>query len=251
VEDILAATYSAADGYGDPYGVAMGYAQQARHLGVHILTQVKVIDIDVINERVQGVQTTKGFVATEMVVNTSGPYAHLVGQMAGVDLPAHPYRRQVFATAPFPEIPRNAPMTIDFHWNWYFRPEGPGIITGMSKLDHPSGFDLTVDQEWMVKVIEHGIHRAPVFEKARIMRSWAGLYSITADSQPIMGIIPGLEGFVCAVGFSGHGFMLAPASGLTLSEIILDGAPQTFDIHEFSITRFADPVALKAEKHVI
>jgi sarcosine oxidase subunit beta len=142
-------------------------------------------------------------------------------------------------------------MTIDFYCNWYFRPEGPGIITGMSKLDHPPGFDLTVDQEWMVKVIEHGIHRALVFEEARIMRSWAGLYSITPDSQPVLGTIPGLEGFVCAVGFSGHGFMLAPASGLTLSEIILDGEPQTFDISEFSITRFADPAVLKAEKHVI
>lgn len=251
VEDILAATYNAADGYGDPYGVAMGYAQQARRLGARILTQVEVIDIHVANGRVQGVQTTEGPIATEVVVNTSGPYAHRVGQMAGMDLPAHPYRRQVFATAPFPEIPHDAPMTIDFHYNWYFRPEGPGIITGMSKLDHPPGFDLTVDKEWMVKVIEHGIHRAPIFEQARIMRSWAGLYSVTPDSQPIMGAVPGLEGFVCAVGFSGHGFMLAPATGLTLAEIIIDGVPKTFDISEFSYTRFADPAALRAEKHVI
>lgn len=251
VEDILAATYNAADGYGDPYGVAMGYAQQARRLGARIFVQVEATDIDIAGGRVRGVQTTQGPIATEMVVNTSGPYAHLVGQMAGIDLPAHPYRRQVFATAPFPEIPRDAPMTIDFHYNWYFRPEGPGIITGMSKLDQPPGFDLTVDQEWMFEVIEHGIHRAPVFEEARIMRSWAGLYCITPDSQPIMGAIPGLEGFVCAVGFSGHGFMLAPATGLTLAEIILDGAPQTFDISEFSFTRLADPAALTAEKHVI
>lgn len=251
IEDIVAATYNAADGYGDPYGVAMGYAQQARRLGARILTEIEVIGIDVADGRVRGVQTTRGPVATETVVNTTGPYAHLVGQMAEIDLPALPYRRQVFATAPFPHIPRDAPMTIDFHYNWYFRPEGPGIITGMSKLDQPPGFDLTVDQEWMFKVIEHGIHRVPVFEEARIMRSWAGLYSITPDNQPIMGTIPGLQGFVCAVGFSGHGFMLAPASGLTLAEIILDGAPHTFDISEFSLTRFADPTTLTLEKHVI
>jgi len=251
VDDLLAAAYNATDGYGDPYSVAMGYAQQARRLGARILTQVEVTNIDVVNGRVRGVQTTAGLIATKVVVNTSGPYAHLVGQMAGVDLPAHPCRRQVFATAPFPQIPRDAPMTIDFHYNWYFRPEGPGIITGMSKLDHPPGFDLAVDKEWMVKVIEHGIHRAPIFEQARIMRSWAGLYSVTPDSQPIMGAVPGLEGFVCAVGFSGHGFMLAPATGLTLAEIIINGAPKTFDISEFGYTRFADPAALRAEKHVI
>lgn len=251
MEDILAATYNATDGYGDPYGVAMGYAQQARRLGARILTQVEATGIDVAGGRVRGVRTTKGSIATATVVNTAGPYAHLVSQMAGVDLPAQPYRRQVFATAPFPQIPRDAPMTIDFHYNWYFRPEGPGIITGMSKLDQPPGFDLTVDREWMLKVIEHGTHRSPVFDEARIMRSWAGLYSITPDNQPIMGAIPGLEGVVCAVGFSGHGFMLAPASGLTLAEIILDGAPQTFDISDFSFTRFADQSSLTAEKHVI
>lgn len=251
VEDILGATYNAADGYGDPYGVAMGYAQQARRLGARILTQVEVTGIDVAGGRVRGVQTTQGPITTETVVNTAGPYVHLVGQMVGVDLPARPYRRQVFATAPFPQIPHDAPMTIDFHYNWYFRPEGPGIITGMSKLDQPPGFDLTVDREWMIKVIEHGIRRAPVFEEARIMRSWAGLYSITSNDQPIMGTIPGLDGFVCAGGFSGHGFMLAPAGGLTLAEIILDGAARTFDISEFSFTRFASQTALTAEKHVI
>lgn len=251
VADILAGTYHAADGYGDPYGVAMGYAQQARRLGACILTQVEVTGIDVIGGRVRGVQTTSGPIAAETVVNTGGPYAHLVGQMAGIDLPAHPYRRQVSATAPFPHIPHDSPMTIDFHYNWYFRPEGPGIITGMSDLDQPPGFDLTVDSEWTFQVIEHGVHRVPVFEEARIARSWAGLYCVTPDSQPIMGVIPGVEGLVCAVGFSGHGFMLAPAAGLTLAEIILDGAPLTFDISEFSVSRFADPAALIAEKHVI
>lgn len=251
VADILAGTYNAADGYADPYSVAMGYAQQARRLGASILTQVEVTGIDVAGGRVRGVQTTKGPIAAETIVNTSGPYAHLVGQMAGVDLPAHPYRRQVSATAPFVHIPHDSPMTIDFHYNWYFRPEGLGIITGMSNLDQPRGFDLTVDNAWTLQVIEHGIHRVPAFEEARIMRSWSGLYCITPDSQPIVGLIPGLEGFVCAVGFSGHGFMLAPAAGLTLAEIILDGVAHTFDVSEFSISRFADPAALKAEKHVI
>ncbi|MFZ5917200.1 MAG: NAD(P)/FAD-dependent oxidoreductase [Chloroflexota bacterium] len=251
VDDILAATYNTADGYGDPYGVAMGYAQQARRLGARILLEVEVTGIDVVGGRVRGVQTTRGPIATEVVVNTPGPHAHQVGKMAGVNLPAHPYRRQVHATAPYPELANRAPFTIDFHYNWYFRPEGPGLITGMSDLDQPPGFDLTVDRGWMEKVIEHGVYRVPMFEEARIMRSWAGLYSITPDSQPIMGAIPGVKGFICAVGWSGHGFMMAPASGLTLSEIILHGAPQTFDISEFSITRFQDPAALKAEKYVI
>ena len=94
------------------------------------------------------------------------------------------------------------------------------------------------------------MRRVPVLEEARVLRGWAGLYSVTPDDQPIMGAIPGVEGAYCAVGFSGHGFMLSPATGLTLAECILDGCPQTFDISEFTLERF-DGEMSAGEEHVI
>jgi len=250
VDDVLAATFHDQDGYADPYAVANGFAAAARRLGVRIFLQTEVTDIVVEGGAVQGVVTNQGEISTPVVVNTAGPWAHVVGKMAGVDLPAHPYRRQVFITAPFPKLPRTTPMTIDFAYNWYFRPEGEGLLTGMSDLTEPSSFNMTVDWDFMVKVIEHGVRRVPVFEEAQVIRGWAGLYSVTPDDQPVVGAIPGVEGFYCAVGFSGHGFMLSPATGLTLAECILDGGPQTFDISEFALERFAGEVG-RGEEHVI
>ena len=141
-------------------------------------------------------------------------------------------------------------MTIDFEKSWYFRPEGQGVLTGMSDLSEPPSFNMTVDWDFMVDVIEHGMRRVPVLEEASVVRGWAGLYSVTPDDQPIMGTIPGIEGFSCAVGFSGHGFMLSPATGLTLAECVLHGEPRTFDIAEFALDRFEHHTGV-AEEHVI
>ena len=250
VDDLLAATFHDRDGYADPYGVANGFAAVARRLGVRIFLQTEVTDIVMEGDAVRGVVTNQGEISTPAVVNTAGPWAHVVGQMAGVDLPAHPYRRQVFITAPFPRLPRTTPMTIDFAYNWYFRPEGEGLLTGMSDLAEPPSFNMTVDWDFMVQVIEHGVRRVPLFEEAQVIRGWAGLYSVTPDDQPVMGAVPGVPGLYCAVGFSGHGFMLSPATGLTLAECVLDGGPQTFDIAEFSLNRFSGEVGA-GEEHVI
>lgn len=249
-EDVLAATYCPTDGYADPYSVANGYAKQARRLGVQIELETEVIGIKVEGGKVKGVETTRGSIEAPIVVNTAGPYARLIGRMIGVDIPVDPYRRQVFVTDAFPDIPPDWPMTIDFKHHWYMRKEGPGLLMGMSDLTEPPSFNMNVDWSFMEKVVEHGIKRIPILEKARIMRGWAGLYEVTPDSQPIIDTIPGIEGFYCAVGFSGHGFMLSPATGLVMSELIMEGRSVTFDITEFRYNRFAEKEFV-GEKHVI
>jgi len=250
VEDVLAATYCPTDGYADPHAVVQGYARKARELGVRIFTETEVTGIETENGKVKGVQTNRGYISTPIAVNIAGPHGYLVARMVGVELPIRPYRRQIFVTEPFPRIPPTCPMTIDFNKSWYFRKEGEGILMGMSDPDEPSSFNMNVDWDFMARVVEHGIYRAPVLGEARIMRGWAGLYDISPDDQPVMGKIPGVEGFICCVGFSGHGFMLSPATGLTMSEIIAEGKAITFDISDFRYERFAEG-GLIGEKHVI
>ncbi|HFD38370.1 MAG TPA: FAD-binding oxidoreductase, partial [Anaerolineae bacterium] len=99
------------------------------------------------------------------------------------------------------------------------------------------------------KVIDQAIHRAPILEDAEINRGWGGLYAITPDDNPIIGSLPGAEGFFCAIGFSGHGFQQAPTVGRILSELILDGATD-FDLSPFAHDRF-DRVTGRAETRVV
>ena len=169
--------------------------------------------------------------------------------MAGFDLPVKPFRRQVFATKSFDAIPQPIPMIIDQDVSFYFRGYEPGLLMGMSDRDEPSSFYTHVDRNFLEKVVEAAIHRAPILEKAEILRGWGGLYTITPDDNPIIGMIPGLEGFFCAIGFSGHGFQQAPAVGLILSELIIQG--QTgFDLKSFAYDRF-QKFKYKREKRIV
>ena len=71
------------------------------------------------------------------------------------------------------------------------------------------------------------------------MRGWAGLITTTPDYHPILGEIPGVNGFLCCNGFSGHGFKLSPVIGKAMAELIYRGRAEAMDIEPFSITRFA------------
>jgi sarcosine oxidase subunit beta len=249
VSDLKGGTFGPKDGYADPYQVAMGFANSGRRLGVRIEEKTKVIGIKVKSGKVQGVETTKGPIFSPVVVNAGGPWGAEVARMAGFDLPVKPYRRQVFVTKAFGDIPKPVPMVIDQDMTFYFRGEDPGVLMGMSDPNEPPSFNLNVDRNFMEKVIEAAVHRAPILDKAEILRGWAGLYEVTPDDNPIIGEISELEGFFCAIGFSGHGFQQGPAVGLLLSQLILDGRTE-FGLKPFAYDRFKK-AGQKGEKRVV
>lgn len=239
VSDLRGATFGLKDGYADPYFTAMGFANRARKLGVRIEERTKVVGIKVKEGRAQGVETTKGSLSAPVVVNVAGAWSGEVARMAGYDLPLKPYRRQVFVTKAFDVIPKPVPMIIDMDVSFCFRGEEPGILMGMSDPDEPPSFNTHVDWDFLEKVIEAAVHRAPLIEKAAILCGWGGLYAMTPDQNPIIGAMPGTEGFFCAVGFSGHGFQQGPAVGRILCDLICDGKT-SFDLKPFSYDRFKD-----------
>jgi len=171
------------------------------------------------------------------VINTAGPWAGLIGQMAGVDIPITPLRRQMLTTTSLPQIPPDFPFVIDFAQSLYFHREGEGLLTGMSNPDEKPGFDQSVDQQWELSHLEAATVRLPLLETAGLTSHWAGLYEITPDAHPIFGKTP-VEGFYIVGGFSGHGFMHGPISGLLISEIILDGKSHTVDVSMLDLERF-------------
>jgi sarcosine oxidase subunit beta len=249
VDDLKGGTFGPKDGYADPYLAAMGFANSARKLGVRIEEKTEVTAIRIKGGRVQGVETAKGSISAPAVVNVAGPWGGEVAKMAGLDLPVKPYRRQVFMTKSFDAIPKPVPMIIDQDVTFYFRGEEPGIIMGMSNPDEPSSFNLNVDRDFLEKVIEAAIRRAPLLEKAKFLRGWGGLYTITPDDNPIIGEAPDVEGIFSAIGFSGHGFQQAPAVGLILSQLIVDGQAN-FDLKPFAYDRF-EKKEQQGEKRVV
>jgi len=235
---VLAGTFNRDDGLADPNSVVQGYISGAGRFGVSLMTDVEVTDVLVVDGRVKGVVTDQGTVSTPVVVNAAGPWAGVVGEMAGLEIPVVPLRRQIVVTGPIPEVPDDFPFVIDFAQSLYFHPEGEGLLTGMSNPNETPGFNQSVDKEWELVHLEAALERLPILERAGLANRWAGLYEVSPDAHPILGRVSQLEGFYCINGFSGHGFMHAPICGLLLAEEILDREAHTLDISSLYLDRF-------------
>jgi len=225
------------DGYVDPYDLTMAIANKTRKMGVTIQERTEVTGIHAKNGQVYGVETAKGYLSSKVIINAAGAWGGEIARMAGIHLPVQPYRRQVFITKAVDTLPRPVPMIIDQDTQFYIRGYAPGILIGMTDLDEKPSFHTHVDRSFMEKVTAAALERIPVLEDAEILRGWGGLYAMTPDENPIIGEIPGIKGFFCAAGFSGHGFQHGPAVGRILSEIIADGTTP-FNLRPFRYDRF-------------
>lgn len=239
LDDVVAGTFNAKDGLVDPNSVVMGYIQAGSRLGVKAFNNIEVTGIHVQSGKVQAVCTNQGMITAPLVINAAGPWAGLVGAMAGVDIPITPVRRQMFTTTPLPELPLDYPFVIDFAQSLYFHREGAGILTGMSNPDENPGFDQSVDPNWELVNLEAAVTRLPMLEKAGLVSHWAGLYEVTPDAHPIFGPTP-VEGFLVCTGFSGHGFMHGPISGKLVAEFVLEGQFSTLDVSALDLARFSE-----------
>jgi sarcosine oxidase subunit beta len=249
VEDVLGCTFCPTDGIASPADVTSGYAAAARRQGARLKEGVALAGIEVASGRVQGVRTSAGDVATRLVFDCAGAWAASIGRMAGLEIPVLPYRRHVAVTGTFPAVPRTNPMTVDFQTSLYFHPEGDGVLIGMSDREEAPGFGTDVNWEFMEKMFAQAARRAPALAGAGVKTAWAGLYEVTPDHQAILGPVRELEGFWCAAGFSGHGFMQAPAAALLLTQLLLDQKSE-IDLSSFAFERFARGALVK-ERNVI
>ena len=240
VDDLIGGTFCALDGSASPYGAVQGYLRRCRDLGVRVLTDQEAIGIDVAGGQVRVVRTPSASYETPIVVNAAGPRARPVAAMVGMDRPVHPYRRQVFVMAPVDGLSRGAPLTVDLDTEWYLHQDrGGSLYMGGTDKDRRPGLEEVVDWDGFDAVAAAALRRVPRTRQARVVRAYAGIRSLTPDLHAILGPVPQVRGFYCANGFSGHGFMHAPAVGRLLAEEILDGRATALDIAPLALTRFA------------
>ena len=110
----------------------------------------------------------------------------------------------------------------------------------------PDAYKREADHGFVVDVSRRLEHRFPGLAGAELVSSWAGLYTITPDWNMILDRAPGIDGLFLAVGGSGHSFKLAPALGLCLAELIVDGRSSTVDITPLRAIRFDEDEPLRS-----
>lgn len=249
LDDVLGATYCPTDGYSDPGAMAQALIQEAKEHGLVVYEHTPVTGITITSGRVQAVQTPRETIQTPLIVNATGAHSAFVARLAGItDFPVYPLRRQLYLTEPFGGLPDDIPMVVDLSTGFHFRRRDERIVLTMplpvspEEEEHnrnlePDAFALPVNEDFWQEVRAEIQRRCPPLLEASIERVWSGLYEMTPDEHPILGKTE-IEGFLCACGFSGHGFMHAPMAAKLLTELMLDGKSATLPIEPFSNERF-------------
>ncbi|MEN3008276.1 FAD-binding oxidoreductase [Pseudothermotoga sp.] len=236
VNGVLLATFCQTDGHANPHLANFAYARSARKLGVTILTHTTVLSIEVETSWFI-LHTDRGKFKAKIVVNAAGDYSGQVAAMVGLNLPVESYRHQILVTEPVKNFVD--PMLISFSGNFYVRQTKHGqFIMGQGDKDERAGLNYNVTFKFEKDLALKMCRLLPFMRKLRIVRHWSGHYNMSPDAQPILGESLQLANFYYAVGFSGHGFMLAPAVGEALAEKILFGRTKHVDISSLNVDRF-------------
>ncbi|HUM15425.1 MAG TPA: FAD-binding oxidoreductase [Candidatus Nitrosotalea sp.] len=237
VDDALAAVWGPTDGYASPNDVVQAYAARARALGVRIIEGTPVTGIRLDGRRVSAVETPSGVIATRLVVNAAGPWAPLVGRMAGMDLPVDPRRRHIFVTDAFDGVRHPLPLVTDCGSGFYCRSEQGAVLMSPGDVGESTAYEAQVDWSVLESAVEKAVRRIPALEGAQVRHAWAGLRPLTPDGRAILDWAPGVDGLFLAVGFCGHGFQHSPAVGEVVASLLIDGRC-ALDISDLRLDRF-------------
>ncbi|MFF0626450.1 NAD(P)/FAD-dependent oxidoreductase [Streptomyces sp. NPDC004296] len=248
---LVAAAFSPTDGYATPAAAVTGYLRAARRLGALVRTRCPVTAIDTADGHLTAVRTPHGTVRTRTVICCAGAWSGAVGALAGVTLPVTPLRRQIAFTGPLRPRPPRIPFTLDYGSTLYFHNDGAdGLLLGLSDPAQQPGYEREFSREWLTPFRAAAARRAPELAGAPITGGWAGLYEMTPDRNALIGEAPHPGRFLYATGFSGHGFLQAPAVGEIVRDLYLRREP-FLDVGPLAATRFDGHRATRPEAHII
>ncbi|MFI5178897.1 MAG: NAD(P)/FAD-dependent oxidoreductase [Vicinamibacterales bacterium] len=243
-EGLACGAFEPGGGYADPALAAASYAEAAQGLGVEVLRKTTVTGLRIERGRMAGVTTSAGEIASPVVINVAGVWGGHIAAMAGAHIPIKASRHPVVLLRRPTSWRNPTPVWADLLTGWYFKPERNTAIMVGSLADSsddvdPDNHSTTPTFAEIEEYSAGALTRFPIMEEGAAQGGWAGLYDVTPDWQPVIDRIPQVEGFICAVGFSGHGFKIGPAVGRAVAELALDGACRTYDLSLFRYSRFA------------
>ncbi|MGD8561982.1 MAG: FAD-dependent oxidoreductase [Desulfarculaceae bacterium] len=246
---VCGASYCPHEGHINPMRLTRAYAQGAQGLGVKIIEGVNVDKIIISHSGVEGVQTSQGRFAADLVINAAGSWAGLLGPVAGVEIPITPRRGQLLVTEPMPPFV-NSVMLSAKYIAAKFNPEladsaGQGVALEQTEAGSMlvgstrefAGFDRSVTRAGLLQIAANAARLIPALKKLHIIRSFAGLRPYTPDGLPILGQVPGVEGLVMAAGHEGDGITLSAVTGRLVADYVA-GNIAAESLHDFRLERF-------------
>jgi 4-methylaminobutanoate oxidase (formaldehyde-forming) len=257
LDGVLGAAYLPTDGYIDPSQLTFALAEGARRRGAEVNTATRVTGVHARRGRVQAVETDRGTIETDVVVNAGGMYAREIGALAGVVVPVVPMAHEYLVLEPS-GLPLDMPTMRDPSLLVYFRPESGGLIMGGYErqcapwsLDGiPEDFNgKLLEEDWprFEELMRNAIARVPSLEEMGVVKLINGPEAFTPDGEFILGPSD-LRGFWVAAGFCAHGLAGAGGMGKLVAEWIVEGTP-SLDVWQMDSRRFG--AAYRSQAHTL
>jgi sarcosine oxidase, subunit beta len=214
--------------------VVWGLARGADRGGAEIPPYTEVTGIQRTNGRVEGVQTNRGTIKTKVVLSCTAGWSSLVADMAGVELPITTHILQACVTEPLKPLLDVVIVSSQMHV--YISQTDRGEFLVGAEIEPWTTYRTQGTLNFLQEVSRHTLELFPQLERARILRSWAGLCDLSPDYSPILGETE-VEGFHVSSGWGTYGFKAAPIVGKTLAELV--ATERTPDlIAPFALERF-------------
>ncbi len=250
--DLIGGMTSEREGYVDPSGVVHAYARAAKNRGADIIEHNRVLSLTQLPSLEWQVETEKGTILAEHVVNAGGLWAKQLGRMVGVELPVTPMEHHYLVTEAIPEIaalPKEMPTIVDLDGFSYMRQEQHGMLLGIYEINHkhwqmdgaPWDYGMELIQEDTDRISDElalAFHRYPVLQTAGIRRWVNGAFTFSPDGNPLVGPVRGLRNYWVACGVMA-GFLQGGGVGKSLAEWMVQGEAEA-DIFGMDIARYGD-----------
>ena len=230
--------------------VVWGLARGADRGGAELHPYTEVTGIERSNGRVEAVNTNRGRIKTKVVLNCTAGWSSLVSDMAGVQLPITTHILQACVTEPLK--PFLDVVIVSSQMHVYVSQTDRGEVLMGAEIEPWTTYRMQGTLNFMQEVSRHTLELFPQLERARILRSWAGLCDLSPDYSPILGKTD-VEGFHVSSGWGTYGFKAAPIVGKTLAELVAtERTPdliEPFKLERFYEDRLVSELAAAAVSH--
>ncbi len=252
--DLVGASWLPTDGQANPADITNSLAKGARMHGAKLVEGVRVTGFAMEGNRIVAVETNRGRIACEKVVNCAGQWARQVGAMAGVSVPLQPVKHQYIVTERIEGLSPDAPTIRDPDRRTYFKEEVGGLVMGGYEPDpQPWMTDLPggdVPDDWEFQLFDddfdhfeqhmaQAMARVPALADTGVKQMVNGPESFTPDGNFILGLAPECSNMFVGAGFNAFGIASGGGAGWVLAEWAVNGeAP--LDLWVVDIRRFSD-----------
>jgi sarcosine oxidase subunit beta len=241
-EKVVAGSLLAEDGSANPRLLAPALARAAREAGAILLEQHEVTAI----QAGFRVEAAGRVFEAPILLNCAGFWGGKIAEIFGEPVPVYPLNPNMLVTEPLPFFcPHNLGVVGG---DVYIRQIARGnVILGGGRGESDPAIPMSRPlPEPAFAAMARAAEIIPHLADAMIIRSWTGIDGGMPDALPVLGHSSTTPGLIHAFGFSGHGFMLGPAVGEILSELVLDGRSDV-PLEAFDIGRFAGHTELEAD----